>query len=264
MPEKTIAIYLALAPLLFVSGTACWSFILENKFKRFSQYSLYIANGGLVAALAVAIYLFFRLQNGLVCAYWQSMLYLDRTSALLTILICALALISLLHYPNKRKVTDNGISLLLFSTVGLIIAANSRELLSLVIGISTAFWPLAKILKAKLNDNSSKSTLWIIDKIRLKIGSVCCLLYGVALIMITEHTTTITKLSFSTEPLFLWSIFIITIGLGGELFICYSILRTACKKVSTFLYRTKFVCISLILILLLFVMNFFKAVTTIS
>ncbi len=264
MPEKTIAIYLALAPLLFVSGTACWSSIIENKFKRFSQYSLYIANGGLIAALAMAIYLFFRLQNGLVCTYWQSMLCLDRTSASLTALICSLALIALHRCPNNCKVTDSDISLLLFSTLGLIIAANSRELLSLVIGISTAFWPLAKVLKTKLNDNSSKSTLWIVDKIRLKIGSVCCLLYGIALIMITEHTTTLTKLSFSTEPLFLWSIFIIAIGLGGELFLCCSILHTTCKKVSTFLYRTKFICISLILILLLFIMNFFKAVTTIS
>ena len=264
MPEKTIAVYLALAPLLFVSGTACCSFIIERKLKKISQYCVYIANGGLVAALAMAVYLFFRLQNGLICTYWQSMLYLDRTSTLLTILICGLALASLYNRPKNQKVADNGISLLLFSTVGLIIAANSRELLSLVVGISTAFWPLATTLKAELNVDSSKRNLWVIDKVRLKIGSACCLLYGMALIIITEHTTALTELSFSTEPLFLWSIFIIAIGLGGELFLCCSILYTACKKVSIFLYRTKFICISLILILLLFIMNFFKAVTTIG
>lgn len=265
MPENTVAVYLALAPLLLVSSAACWSFILESKFKKFKDWALYLANANLIAALAIATYLFFCLKGGLVWAYWQNMLYCDRSSTSLTVLICVLSLVAL-HYCQNKQQTDNHteVSSLLFSVVGLIIASNSRELFSFIIGISAAFWPLVNLLKASIEESSVKDSLWLNDTMRLKIGSVCCFLYGMALIMFTTHTTTLAKLSLSTEPLFIWSVLMIIIGLGGELFVACSILHTAYKKASASLYRIKFICIGLILTLSLFIINFVNSVMAVS
>ena len=266
MPEKTVAVYLALAPLLLVSGAACWSFILENKFQKLKKWALYIANASLIAALIIATYLFFCLKSGLVWTYWQNMLYCDRSSSSLTVLICALSLVVLQPHPNQQPTNNytTDISSLLFSVAGLIIASNSRELFSFIIGISTAFWPLTNLLKASMGVSSLKDNLWLTDTMRLKIGSVCCSLYGMALIMLTTHTTTLAKLSLSTEPLFIWSVLMIVIGLGGDLFVACSILHTACKKASTSLYRIKFICIGLTLTLFLFIINFVNSVMAVS
>ena len=258
MPEKTLSVYLALAPLLLIIGTACLSSVVETKLKGSSPYSFCLPQGGLLAALATAAYLFFRLKTGLEFSYWQDMLHLDRSSVFLTILVAILTFLELRTYFNQDKASCPNLSVLLFSCSGLIIALHSRELLSFTIGIGIAFWPLLSFMKMQLKSYSPQANLSLAKAVRLKIISLFCLFYGMSITLILQQTTSLAQISFSTEPLFIGAMLTVMVGLSIEIYLACFLMYITYKNVSTFTYRIKFASIGLILAILLFITRFFN------
>jgi NADH-quinone oxidoreductase subunit N len=179
-------------PLLIVTGTALAVLIMEITIRRAEPYVFIFSIAGLAAAAVSAAGSF-----GVRETAFFDMVSVGGYAAFFHILLIILTVLTFLisrQYIQRMNIYHSEYyALILFSLVGMMLIASSRDLLMLFIGIelmSVSFYVLAGFMRSRLTSNESALKYFLLGAF-----STGFLIYGIALIYGATGTTGFDELS---------------------------------------------------------------------